>query len=121
MNNKIIAIDFDGTIVSENFPYIGEFLPEAKETIIDLYKAGYKLILWTCRTDAYKDENGNPGNYLIKALAFLEMNNMLQYFYEVNDNYDKNCDGRKVYAHYYIDDRNLGGFPGWKTVREILL
>lgn len=121
MKDKIITIDFDGTVVQEGFPNIGEFLPGAKETIIDLHKAGYKLILWTCRTDAHLDENNQPGNFLLKALAFLEKNDLLLYFHEVNDNYDKTCDGRKVYAHYYIDDRNLGGFPGWDVVRKTLL
>jgi hypothetical protein len=29
--------------------------------------------------------------------------------------------GRKPYADVYIDDRNMGGFPGWKKVREIIL
>ena len=28
---------------------------------------------------------------------------------------------RKVFAHVYIDDRNLGGFPGWDKVLEELL
>ena len=27
---------------------------------------------------------------------------------------------RKVYAHCYIDDRNLGGFPGWDTVYRLI-
>ena len=28
---------------------------------------------------------------------------------------------RKAFADVYIDDRNLGGFPGWEAVREMLL
>jgi len=39
-------------------------------------------------------------------------------FHRVNDNHPEqtelyNNNSRKIYAHLYIDDKNLGGFPGW--------
>jgi hypothetical protein len=45
-------------------------------------------------------------------------------FYAVNKNYpeeifDEHC-GRKLDADLYIDDRNLGGFPGWDVVWQML-
>lgn len=47
--NSIIAVDFDGTIVTHNYPYIGSPLPNAFNTLIKLQGLGHKLILWTCR------------------------------------------------------------------------
>lgn len=26
--------------------------------------------------------------------------------------------GKKIYAHCYIDDKNIGGFPGWLACVE---
>jgi histidinol phosphatase-like enzyme len=118
---QIIAIDFDGVIVPENFPFITELMPGAKETIKDLYEAGYQLILWTARTDAYIYPPTGESEFLQKAKDFLEENNMLHYFKTVNTNIDPNADCRKVYCHMFIDDRNLGGFPGWGFVRKELL
>lgn len=28
--------------------------------------------------------------------------------------------GKKVYANVYIDDKNLGGFPGWYETMRLL-
>ena len=28
--------------------------------------------------------------------------------------------GNKVYAHCYIDDKNVGGFPGWQEVERMI-
>lgn len=46
---KIIAVDFDGTIVQHRFPEIGTVLPGAIPTLKALKKAGHKLFLWTMR------------------------------------------------------------------------
>ena len=121
MDKKIIAIDFDGVIVPENFPHINGFMENAKETILDLYKAGYVLILWTARTNEYKDEDGNPGGYLQKALDFLKEENILHCFTKINDNISDKYNCRKIYANIYIDDRDINGFKGWNFAREKLL
>jgi hypothetical protein len=45
-------------------------------------------------------------------------------FYAVNKNYPEEIPddsvSRKIDADIYIDDRNLGGFPGWSGVWQIL-
>jgi hypothetical protein len=46
-------------------------------------------------------------------------------FYAVNRNYpeekfDPQEGSRKIDADIYIDDKNLGGFPGWSGVWEML-
>ena len=45
-----IAVDFDGTIVTHEYPRIGKPIPFAIETLKRLQQEGHhQLILWTCR------------------------------------------------------------------------
>lgn len=100
----IFAIDFDGTIVEDRFPEIGELKPEAQRFIEELQQRGDKWILWTMRA----------GEKLDKAVKFLESHGLKPD--AVNDNLGimkmewlANPNPRKVFAHVYIDDRNAGG------------
>jgi hypothetical protein len=52
----LIAVDFDGTIVSDDRPFEDtvtplRFLPGAKEGLLALRRAGHTLILWSARTN----------------------------------------------------------------------
>ena len=49
----ILAIDFDGTIVTDDFPNINEFMPGALESLKGLQSYGVKLVLWTCCNDKF--------------------------------------------------------------------
>jgi hypothetical protein len=98
----IYAIDFDGTIIENKFPEIGEIKPEAKEFILKLQERGDKWILYTMR----------EGKYLNAALEFLHQHSMRPD--AVNDNLPEMCEfygnnPRKVFANVYIDDHNAGG------------
>jgi hypothetical protein len=104
----ILAIDFDGTLVADRFPEIGPPLFGAFESVRKLRENGYKLILWTCRTDLPERA------YLTEAVEFCRKQGVE--FDAVNDNLpdapfiDKgNC--RKVYADRYIDDKSI--LPEW--------
>ena len=115
-------MDFDGTIVEHDFPRIGRPLPEAFEVLKELKEAGWKLILWTCREDyGYKISQ----QYLTDAVEFCAENGIE--FDAVNETLEEHefrpedCIKRKPYSHWNIDDRNLGGFPGWLSVRKMLL
>ena len=114
----IISIDFDGTICDHAYPETGEPLEGAIGTLKDLAAAGHILILNTCRED---DAKRRP--YLTEAVSFMKKNGVV--FASVNTNRmeDEFRDkpGRKVFAECYVDDRNLGGFPGWAAVREAFL
>lgn len=98
----IFAIDFDGTIVKDAYPEIGKLDGLAEYFIKDLKGRRHIFILWTNRS----------GEKLAEAVAFLEKNGMKPDY--VNENVPELCekygnDCRKVYADYYIDDRNPGG------------
>ena len=55
-NSKIIAIDFDGTIVEDAYPNIGNERMFAFETLKRLQSDGHRLILWTYRHGKKLDE-----------------------------------------------------------------
>lgn len=114
---KLLGVDFDGTIAEHAYPEIGEPLPYAFEVMKELQAAGYGLILVTCREDEPRRQ------FLTEAITFCD-NHGVQ-FRSVNCNLPEDDfrlpGGRKVFANHYIDDRNIGGFPGWLSVREQLL
>ena len=110
--NIKIAVDFDGTIVEHDYPKIGKEKLFAFQTLKELEKLGVRLILWTFRT----------GKELEDAVNFCRLNGIE--FYAVNKNYPEEIFdetvSRKIDADIYIDDKNVGGFPGWSGVWQIL-
>lgn len=110
---KTIAVDFDGTVVTHEYPKIGKEQPFAFSTLKELQKQGYRLILWTVRA----------GKELDEAIEYCRANGVE--FYAVNKNYpeeklDENNTSRKIVADIYIDDRNIGGFLGWSKIWQLL-
>ena len=111
--SKIIAIDFDGTIAEDAYPKVGRVKIFAFGTMKKLQEDGHRLILWTYR----------HGQTLDDAVEFCR-NNGIE-FYAVNhsfagEQYDPEKASRKLNADFFIDDRNLGGFPGWGEVYRII-
>jgi hypothetical protein len=112
IRNLKIAVDFDGTIVDHEYPAIGKDLLFAFETLKELQKHGALLILWTFRT----------GQELEEAVEYCRRKGVE--FYAVNKNYPEEIvdakTGRKINADVFIDDKNIGGFPGWGKVWQML-
>lgn len=108
-----IAVDFDGTIVEDDYPGIGKPRIFAFETMKRLQEKGHRLILWTYRN----------GKHLDDAVAFCKDNGIT--FYAVNKSFpEEEFDpkySRKINADYFIDDRNIGGIMGWGEVYQILV
>ena len=115
MDKLILCVDFDGTIVQDAFPNIGEprqgrFHRTFLEDLIYLQKKGHKIILWTCR----------EGEHLEQAVAVckergLEFDAVNDDLEEVKQKYTDELEiwrasgrARKVFANYYIDDRAVG-------------
>lgn len=101
----IIAIDFDGTLVEHRFPEIGEPIPLAFETAVQLRKMGHKLILWTCRNNDDPTLNGRM--VLHEAVIYCHSKGL--HFDALNKNIDDLGINPlpKVYADMYIDDRSF--------------
>lgn len=98
----IYGIDFDGTIVTEDFPAIGKPIEKTVAFIRKLKENGDKWILITMR----------EGRYLDEALEYLKQIDLMPD--AVNDNLPERAaewgnNPRKVYADVYIDDHNAGG------------
>lgn len=97
---KIVAVDFDGTIVDHAFPYIGDPISGAFEWLRRWQDIGVILILWTIRSD------GEKGTPLTDAVEFCAVNGIDFNF--VNERPQKWTSSPKVYAHAYIDDAAFG-------------
>ena len=104
MRAKIIAVDFDGTLIEEGkWPGIGA----TNEKVLDYCKSeqakGARIILWTNRV-------GEP---LEAAVKWCENNGLR--LDAVNENLQESIDffgfnTRKIYADEFIDDRMAKGF-----------
>jgi hypothetical protein len=107
-----IAVDFDGTIVEHKYPAIGEEFLFAIETLKELQRQQHQIILWTFRA----------GKELDEAVEYCRKRGLD--FYAVNKNYPEEIFDEamspKINADLFIDDRNLGGFPGWDVVFEMI-
>lgn len=95
----IIAVDFDGTLCSNNWPEIGEPNWDLIDRLKVEQEKGAKIILWTCRT----------GQMLNDAISWCNNNCNLS-FDAVNENLPEMIekfggDCRKIFADVYIDDK----------------
>lgn len=94
----IIAVDFDGTLVEDRYPDIGEIKQEVWDVVKRAKADGCRIILWTCRTD----------HQLRDAVEFCAAHGLV--FDTINKNIPEvrnlyGGDTRKVFADLYIDDR----------------
>lgn len=117
MRNKIIAVDFDGTLCEDKYPEIGEPNEKLISDLIKRREAGDKLVLWTCR----------EGKDLMDAVYWCYKHGLI--FDAINKNVNDTVerfgfDSRKVLADIYIDDKNqevdpfCGGKKSWAE-REV--
>ena len=95
---KVIAVDFDGTLSLGEWPNIGPANEELISFLKEQKKNGDKIILWTCR----------EGDALQEAVRWCEREGLV--FDAVNDNIPEmieryGTNSRKVSCDYYIDDR----------------
>ena len=110
----IIAVDFDGTIVENRYPDIGDERPFATDTLKMLIKDKHQLILWSCREDKLLDD----------AVAWCRERG--EELWAINKDYPeedmtKNYHfSRKIKADMFIDDRQVGGLPDWGTIYQMI-
>ena len=109
-----IAVDFDGTIVTHEYPAIGEERPFAVDTLKMLIRDHHKLVLWSVR----------EGKLLDEAVEWCKARGLE--FYAVNRDYPEETMqnnphySRKLKVDMFIDDRNIGGLPDWGTIYRMI-
>lgn len=123
-----VAIDFDGTLITDAWPQCGVDMPGGAEVIAWLLSQGARIIIWTCRTEK-QCPPGAPWSDIQYVHDWLKDHGFrwdLGIRILVNDNFSdirekfNHSESRKVFAHVYVDDKNLGGFPGWRAAHATL-
>lgn len=121
MLQNYIAVDFDGTCVTHEYPKVGKDIG-AVPVLKKLTDSGHKIILNTMRS----------GDKLKEAMQWFADNNIPLYGANENPTQKSWTDSPKVFANLYIDDAALGcplifdhaissrPFVNWVMVEEIL-
>lgn len=92
-----IAVDFDGTCVTHEYPKIGRFIG-AQKVLSRIVREGGQLILWTMRS----------GQQLDEAVNWFAENRITLTGIQRNPNQGSWTSSPKAYAKIYIDDAALG-------------
>lgn len=139
----IIAIDFDGTCVTHDFPRVGKEIG-APRVLKKLVENGHQLVLWTMRSDRASGTvdksiteadytiHPNYSNYLTQAVEWFKKHNIPLYGIQSNPTQKQWTDSPKAYAHLYIDDSALGiplkyesgesrPYVDWEEVEKLLI
>ena len=112
----VVAIDFDGTIFVDEYPFVGEPLPGAIETINRYHNLGWTIIINTCR----------EGDFAENAILALEEYGTKYSFFNNNDpvrTAQYGYDPRKIGSDIVIDDRCLYFLltgVDWELIDEML-
>lgn len=93
----IIAVDFDGTCVTHDYPAVGKDIG-AIPVLKALVENGHKLILFTMR----------DANQLDEAVSWFKNNEITLYSKQINPTQVHWTRSNKCYANLYIDDAALG-------------
>lgn len=116
-----IAVDFDGTCVTHEYPYLGLDIG-AQPVLRELVEQGHNLILYTMRSGKLEKE----------AVEWFKKNDIPLYAVNSNPTQKKWTKSIKVHADVYIDDAALGcplihsmnasrPYVDWVKVREWLV
>lgn len=123
---QTINLDFDGTVVTHEFPLIGKDVG-AVPVLRELVAAGWGLILFTMRSDTDKH-----GPVLTQAVEWFERHGIPLYGIQRNPTQDEWTSSPKSYAPLMIDDSALGcpltmseksrrPYVDWPAVRRLLV
>lgn len=135
----IIAIDFDGTCVTHEFPEVGKDIGAA-EVLRRLAENGHSLVLFTMRSDKHDSigfsnevEEIHNGDFLSHAVEWFKKNKIPLFGININPQQTEWTTSPKVYAQLYIDDAALGiplkydptfasrPYVDWKKVEIMLI
>ena len=132
MNKLEINIDFDGTVVTHDFPNVGKDIG-AVPVLKKLVENGHKLILFTMRSHKpFFTFTGTVRDTLDEAVEWFEENEIPLYGINTNPEQKDWTDSPKSYGQLIIDDTGLGcplifnpeihqrPFVDWGKVEELL-
>lgn len=109
-----IAIDFDGTCVTHEFPKVGRDIG-AVRVLKKLIAHGHKLILYTMRSNCEGNTGASKefpevinGNFLNDAIDWFIANGIELHGIQTNPDQLSWTTSPKCYAQMYIDDAALG-------------
>jgi hypothetical protein len=117
----IIALDFDGTVVTHAYPEVGEDIG-AVAVLKELVAQEDKLILWTMRS----------GTLLEDAVAWFKKHDIPLWGINENPSQKEWTESPKLHADLLIDDSALGcptcfldgerrPAADWRRIREMLV
>ena len=94
---KILALDFDGTVVKHRWPLIGDSL--GAEIYLRMFiEDGWQIVLWTVRS----------GEELQAAIKWFDEREIPLYAINENPTQKTWSSSPKCHAHLYIDDTAIG-------------
>ena len=96
---KIIAVDFDGTVVTHEYPAVGREVPYAVEVLKRFNEEDVDIIVWTMRCGKYLDDD---------AAAWFKEREIKIWSYNSNPQQTSWTQSPKCYAEAYIDDSAIG-------------
>lgn len=116
----VVAVDFDGTCVTHEYPNVGREIGAAR-VLRRLVEEGALLILWTMRSEGPLQD----------AINWFKLNGLPLFGVNSNPTQHEWTSSPKAHANIYIDDAALGcplksGRPGerpyvdWSKVERLL-
>lgn len=121
LDGVVIGVDFDGTVVTKNYPYIGKSIG-AEQYLIQFIEDGAKIVLWTVRDGVELDD----------AVKWYSDRNINLYGINKNLAQEELSNSPKAHCHIYIDDQAIGvplkidyklsdyPFVDWERVYQIV-
>lgn len=110
----VIAVDFDGTCVTHEFPKVGKDIG-AVPVLKALVEEGHQIILYTMRSHPNKDNQGKTlsgktitNDTLQDAIDWFKKNDIPLLGVNENPKQKEWTSSPKIYANIYIDDAALG-------------
>ena len=121
IREAIIALDFDGTVVTHAYPEVGEDIG-AVPVLKELVAQGDKLILWTMRHDQLLED----------SVAWFRKHEIPLWAVNENPTQERWTTSPKIHADLVIDDSALGcptcfldgerrPAADWRRIRELLV
>jgi hypothetical protein len=109
MKPQVLAVDFDGTVVTHEFPYVGKEIG-AEQVLKKLLTNGHKIVLNTMRGHSTLSPypNNLSNSVLDDAKNWFKERNIPLYGVNEHPTQKNWTSSPKVYANQYIDDAAVG-------------